>query len=106
MADQSLDTLLELDGQVYVIDEKGRFVKFVVKRESASENKPHGLSYSLTLHDHSGKRLMGFDNAHAMTRPGSRFLARIKEYDHKHVHPGDPGRPYEFTNAAQLMRHY
>lgn len=30
--DPSLDTLLDLDGQVLVIDEKGHVVKFVVKR--------------------------------------------------------------------------
>jgi hypothetical protein len=106
MADDSLETLLDLDGQVYVIDEHGRFVKFIVKREPASENKPHGLSYSLTLHERSGKRLMGFDNAHAVKRPGSKYLARIKEYDHKHSHPDDPGRPYEFVTAAQLVEDF
>jgi hypothetical protein len=106
MENESLDTLLDLDGQVYVINENGYFVKFIVKRENPGENKPHGLSYSLTLHDGSGTRLMGFDNAHAVKRPGSKFLAKIQEYDHKHIHTSDPGRPYKFTSASQLIEDF
>jgi hypothetical protein len=49
--DISLDTLLELDGQVLVIDpETKHWVRFVVSRVPVSEAKPHGLDYSLTLH--------------------------------------------------------
>ena len=62
--DPSLDTLLDLHGQVLVIDEAGFWVKFVVTRVPASLEKPHGLDYSLTLHGPDGERLVGFDNAH------------------------------------------
>jgi hypothetical protein len=70
--DPSLDALLDLDGQVLVIDpETGHWVRFAVRRVPASEAKPHGLDYSLTLHGADGERLMGFDNAHAVrTRSG------------------------------------
>ena len=52
--DPSLDTLLELDGQVLVIDsETKHWVRFVVRRVPASAAKPHGLDYSLT------RRLIG-----------------------------------------------
>src|SRR3546814_12925325 len=62
--DPNLDTLLDLDGQVLVVDpEGGHWVKFVVTRVPASPEKPHGLDYSLTLHGPSGERLVGFDNA-------------------------------------------
>ena len=67
--DPSLDTLLDLDGQVLVVDPEGDYwVKFVVTRVPASPEKPHGLDYSLTLHGPSGERLVGFDNAHPVGR--------------------------------------
>ncbi len=63
--DVSLDTLLELDGQILVIDpDNNHWVRFVVHQVPVSEAKPHGLDYSLTLHGKDGERLVGFDNAH------------------------------------------
>ena len=48
--DPTLDVLLDLDGQVLVVDpEGGHWVRFVVTRVPASPEKPHGLDYSLTL---------------------------------------------------------
>ena len=61
--DPSLDTLLDLDGQVLVIDEGGYWVKFVVHQVPATADKPHGLDYTLTMHGTDGARLVGFDNA-------------------------------------------
>jgi hypothetical protein len=69
--DHSLDTLLLLDGETFVVE--GAFwVKFVVKRIPTSSEKPHGLDYSLTLHDGDNQRLLGFDNAHSITREQGR----------------------------------
>ena len=63
--DPSLDTPLELDGQVLIVDPETKYwVRFVVRRVPMSDAKPHGLDYSLTLHGPDGERLMGFDNAH------------------------------------------
>lgn len=63
--DPTLDVLLDLDGQVLVVDpEGGHWVRFVVTRVAVSPEKPHGLDYSLTLHGPDGERLVGFDNAH------------------------------------------
>ena len=100
--DPSLDTLLELDGQVLVIDPETRhWVRFAVRRVSASEAKPHGLDYSLSLHGPDGERLVGFDNAHPARsrsgpggKPGSAF-------DHKHRLK--TVRPYEYKDAATLL---
>lgn len=65
--DHSLDTLLDLDGQIFVVDPEGRhWVKFKVTKVDPSPEKPHGLDYSLTLHDETGHRLVGFDNAHSV----------------------------------------
>jgi len=93
--DPSLDTLLDLHGQVLVIDEAGFWVKFVVTRVPASREKPHGLDYSLTLHGPDGERLVGFDNAHAVE--GKRRVVQ----DHKHRMR--TVRPYDYRDAAALL---
>lgn len=98
--DRSLDNLLPLDGESFVV-EGGFWVKFEVRRITPTAEKPHGLDYSLTLHDHSGERLLGFDNAHAI-REGSGPGARTRiEYDHKHK--GQRVRFYEYKDAVTLL---
>jgi hypothetical protein len=57
--------LLDLDGQVLVVDPEGSYwVRFVVTLVPVSPERPHGIDYSLTLHGPDGSRLIGFDNAH------------------------------------------
>jgi hypothetical protein len=64
--DPGLDVLLDLDGISFAVDAAGNHtVRFVVHEVPPSPERPHGLSYSLTLHDQTGTRLVGFDNAHA-----------------------------------------
>ncbi|MGH7052860.1 MAG: hypothetical protein ACREFA_03465 [Stellaceae bacterium] len=47
--DLTLDVLLDLDGQVLVVDPAGgHWVRFVVTRVPVSLEKPHGVDYSLT----------------------------------------------------------
>ncbi|HEX4066671.1 MAG TPA: DUF6516 family protein [Acidobacteriaceae bacterium] len=66
-----------------------------------SAAKPHGLDYSLTLHDPRGKRLLGFDNAHPI-REGAGPGARTRiEYDHQHK--GQRVRFYSYKYAATLL---
>lgn len=58
--DPTLDVLLDLDGQVLVVDpEGGHWVRFVVTRVPVSAEKPQGIDYSLTLHGPDGDRLVG-----------------------------------------------
>ena len=101
-ADASLDHLLDLDGVVMVVDTDGRhWVRFVVRRVPASDEQPHGLSYSLTLHGEGGERLVGFDNAHPV-RPTAGPSGRGRgRRDHKHRLR--TVRPYEYTDAATLL---
>ena len=67
--DPTLDVLLDLDGQVLVVDpEGGYWVRFIVTRVPVSQAKPHGIDYSLTLHGPGGERLVGFDNAHLVAK--------------------------------------
>lgn len=56
--DQGLETLLDLNG-VIIQQEKGYWVKFEVSQTPVTKERPHGLRYSLTLHDKYGKRIMG-----------------------------------------------
>jgi hypothetical protein len=95
--DPSLDTLLDLDGQVLVIDPAGgHWVRFVVTRVPASPEKPHGIDYSLTLHGPDGERLIGFDNAHPVSR-----RRRGEPQDHRHRMRTI--RAYEYRDAATLL---
>jgi hypothetical protein len=61
-----LRLLVDLDG--IVIEQIGGYwTKFEVSLSSSITREiPHGIRYSLTLHDPYGKRIMGFDNAHAV----------------------------------------
>src|SRR5882762_9069458 len=73
---------------------------------SATRNRPHGLSYSFTLHAPDGTRLVGFDNAHDVPAKGSRFKHRGETTDHWHRTEDDPGRPYRFKDAETLIEDF
>lgn len=100
--DHSLDVLLDLDGQVLVVDPDGNhWVRFVVRRVPVTEQRPHGLAYSLSLHGLHGERLVGFDNAHAVrvrAGPGGR-----KRGAQDHRHRLKTVRPYDYRDAASLL---
>ena len=98
--DHSLDNLLLLDGESFVV-EGGFWVKFEARRIAPTAEKPHGLDYSLTLHNGEGERLLGFDNAHAI-REGSGPGARTR-IEHDHQHKGERVRFYEYKDAVTLL---
>ncbi len=50
--------------------DNGYRVKIDARRVAPNAQIPHGIRYSLTLHDRYNRRVPGFDNAHA-TKPGS-----------------------------------
>ena len=98
--DPGLDILLDLDGVSSGVDPDGAFlVRFIVKLVPASPARPHGLSYSLTLHDETGKRIVGFDNAH----PDSVGTRRRRRVEQDHWHRFSATRPYEYRDAATLL---
>jgi len=102
--DPGLDTLLDLHGQTLFVDDIGHWVKFVVVRTEATAERPHGLSYSLTLHAPDGERLVGFDNAHGVREGGGPGARRRRERDHRHRLRSI--RPYEYTDAAALLEDF
>lgn len=98
-----LGTLLDLNGQI--IDQgNGYWIKIEAWRVPASEDIPHGIRYSLTLHEPYGRRILGYDNAHAVRLPKKfRFAGVRSPYDHRHRYASDTGVPYEFRGAYQLL---
>jgi Family of unknown function (DUF6516) len=100
--DDSLDALLDLDGQVLVVDpESNHWVRFVVRRVPVTESRPHGLDYSLTLHGPDGERLVGFDNAHEVRGRAGPGGTRRRARDHRHRLK--TVRPYEYKDAGTLL---
>lgn len=102
-ADRSLDTLLDLHGQTFFIDDE-HWVKFVVIRVPATPQRPHGLSYSLSLHDAKGTRLVGFDNAHPVAEASGPAGKGKRRLDHKHRLR--TVRPYDYADAATLVQDF
>jgi hypothetical protein len=100
----SLSYLLDLDGEI-LVQAGGYWVKIEARKCEMSPQIPHGIRYSLTLHDRYGKRALGFDNAHAAPKRRGGFSARRIEYDHWH-----PDRRaievYEFIDAGKLLEDF
>jgi hypothetical protein len=105
--DEDLENLLLLDGERYVIDEMhGLWVKFEAKRVGLTKDRPHGVKYSLTLHDRTNERIMGFDNAHPIEFGGKKNVAPSRTFDHWHRDGKDEGRPYKYVNAGKLQEDF
>ncbi len=99
--DYGLENLLELDGVVMVLNEAGYWVKFDVRQTMVTVERPHGIAYSLTLHDPGNERILGFDNAHAIRKTKGRSGRVTGAYDHKHLFETLKSYPYE--DALKLL---
>lgn len=103
MRDKDVGTLLELNGSIFDQGE-GYWIKIEARRVEPTSGIPHGIAYSLTLHEPYGTRILGYDNAHAVKPPKKfKYAGRILTCDHKHRHARDKGVPYEYTSAHQLL---
>jgi len=104
--DSGIENLLDLDDQI--LDQGGGYwIKIEAQRVKISHDIPHGIRYSLTLHEPYGKRILGYDNAHAIKLPKKfKYAGQRLPYDHKHRHISDQGVPYEFQNAHQLLQDF
>lgn len=56
--------------------------------------------------DRSNQRIMGFDNAHAIECGGKRNVSKQRIYDHWHKTSKDPGHPYIYKNAGELIEDF
>lgn len=100
MSHYDLENLLNLNGEVFPM-ENGCWTKFEAYRVDPSQQIPHGISYSLTLHDKNNRRVIGFDNAHAIKPKRKKYGARKVTWDHKHQQ--EKVFSYEFESAGQLL---
>jgi len=96
-----ISTLLELHQQV-IDQEDGYWVKIDAWQVVPTESIPHGIRYSLTLHNPAGERILGYDNAHAFRSTRS-YSGRKFPYDHRHRNSKDLGTRYVFKDAYQLL---
>ncbi len=83
--DETLATLLNLDGEIFPMD-SGYWTKFEAYRVNPEPHIPHGVRYSLTLHDRHNH--------------GARKIT----WDHKHKR--DTISPYEYESASQLLEDF
>ena len=97
-----LENLLNLDGEVFPMD-SGYWIKFEAKRVDVSISIPHGIKYSLTLHDKLNRRVIGYDNAHSF-KPKQKYGAKKETYDH--IHKKMDIVSYEFESPTQLLEDF
>ena len=95
-----LEILLDLHGEAFKLN-NGYWTKFEVWEVVASEHMPHGIRYSLTLHNAANERILGYDNAHAFKSNSRGFRHKKSTWDHKHKQADVFA--YEFTNAGTLL---
>jgi hypothetical protein len=87
--------LLDFHGRSYWLV-NGWSIRFSIVECVVSTARPHGIRYSLTLHDVDGTRLLGFDNA----------TGRTRRMTSDHWHPfrrTEVHEPYEFNGADRLL---
>lgn len=101
--DYNLEILLNLDGQKY-FREDGYWYQFEVKEVDTTKERPHGLSYALTLHDKHNYRVFGIDNAHGYSFKKGKFAGRRVVYDHKHREA--KVFPYDFVSPGKLVEDF
>lgn len=91
--DAGLKTLLELNKEIFPMG-NGYWTKFEAREVEPNEHIPHGIKYSLTLHDKNNERILGYDNAHGIKPKRKKFGGTRITWDHKHKR--EIVEPYEF----------
>lgn len=92
--DYELEALLSLEGQEFRFS-KGYIIKIEAREVKPSQGRPHGVKYSLTLHEPEGRRIYGIDNAH---RTGPR-----RDFDHRHLHGTRTVVRYAYRGPVALL---
>lgn len=98
-----IELLLNLNGEIFPMDD-GYWTKFEAYQVEPNKHIPHGIKYSLSLHDRNNTRLVGFDNAHAVKSRKKKYGASKITWDHKHQQ--EKIALYEFETAGQLLEDF
>ena len=101
--DETCATLLNLNGEVFPM-ENGYWTKFDSWHVDPEPHIPHGVRYSLSLHDRYNRRILGFDNAHAIRPAKKGYAARKTTWDHRHNR--EKVLPYEYESAGKLLEDF
>src|SRR5579864_1742753 len=96
--DHELEVLLSLDGFEFQFAQ-GYRVKIAAESIESTRARPHGVKYSLSLHDPAGRRIYGLDNAHGTRR--SR-----REFDHRHVYGRRRIIAYIYRGPIELLEDF
>jgi len=101
-----LEVLLNMHGEQVHRDD-GYWWKIEAWKVPPTSERPHGIRYSLTLHNKYNRRVFGHDNAHAVKAPKQgRYNSKRYEYDHLHKSAADKGTPYEFSDCYSLLQDF
>jgi hypothetical protein len=100
--DHSLELLTDLDGLNFA-QEGGYWIKYEVSTAEKTTERPHGIKYSLTLHNPQGERIFGIDNAHRPKKRGGPSARSTRPGAADHLHRGGRVYNYEFRDAETLL---
>lgn len=92
-----------MSGEIFPMD-NGCWIKIEAKSVADNEHIPHGIKYSLTLHNPHNVRILGYDNAHQIKPKRKKYGAKRLIWDHKHERKII--EPYEFESAGQLLEDF
>jgi len=98
-----LDQLLDLDGEIFPMD-NGYWTKIEAKIVEPNIHIPHGIKYSLTLHERYNNRVLGYDNSHGIKSKKKRIRAKRAEWDHRHGR--NTTELYKFNTPGQLLEDF
>lgn len=100
--DHSFELLIDLDG-LHFVQQGGYWIKYEVSAVEKTSMRPHGIKYSLTLHDTQGERIFGIDNAHRPKKRGGPAARSTRPMAADHLHRGGRVYTYEFKDAETLL---
>jgi hypothetical protein len=87
--------------------DNGFWATMRVTKVEPDELRPHGLQYSLTLHDENDDRILGYDNAHIVDVGSGPAKKSRRPPTADHVHRrGRQTVPYQFTSPLRLLQDF
>jgi hypothetical protein len=99
------ETLLDLNGHTIEVG-GGFWVSITANSVARSAGRPHGIQYALSFHAPGGRRILGYDNAHAPRRRSSPSRRSVTPVAYDHVHRGDRITQYEFQSPGKLLEDF
>ena len=100
--DHSVELLSDFDGLNFA-QEGGYWIKYEVSTVEKTTERPHGIKYSLTLHNPQGERIFGIDNAHRPKKRRGPAARSTRPGAADHLHRGGRVYNYKFRNAETLL---